>query len=105
YHHAYHARLVECLADDFPCVQAVCGEEVFATLARGYIAAHPSRHPNLNGYGAGFPLWLRRLRRPLVHRALLADLAALEWALVDVLHAQAAPVLDATALAAIPVER
>jgi len=109
YHFAYHARLVECLLDDFPCVNYLCGElggeDSFEQLARAYIHAHPSRHPNLNGYGAGFAPWLRRLRRPLLHRALLADIASLEWALVEVLHAEAAPILDPQALAAIPMEK
>ena len=109
YHFAYHARLVECLLDDFPCVNYLCGElggeDSFEQLARTYIHAHPSRHPNLNGYGAGFAPWLRRLRRPVLHRALLAEVAALEWALVEVLHAEAAPLLDPQALAAIPLEK
>lgn len=104
YHYAYRARLVECLADDFPCVQGLVGASRFETLAAAYIAAHPSRHPNLNGFGAGFPTWLRRGRSPLRHRAALADIADLEWALVEVLHAPAAPVLDPAALQALPPE-
>lgn len=104
YHYAYHARLIECLIDDYPCVQAFVGTERFEELARAYIASTPSQHPNLNGYGAGFANWLRKSRRPLTNRRCIAEIAELEWHLVEVLHAEAAPNLDPAALAAIPME-
>src|SRR4029078_260172 len=43
YRHAYSARLVEVLGNDFPGLKALAGAEPFDSLARAYIAAHPSR--------------------------------------------------------------
>jgi hypothetical protein len=39
------------------------------------------------------------------HRGFLADLATLEWAMVEVLHAAPAPTLSLEALSAVPPER
>ena len=105
YHYAYHARLSECLGDDFPAVKHAIGDAGFTRLCRTYINAHPSRHPNLNGFGAHFPTFLTQGKTRLGQRATLADLAHLEWALVEVLHAQAAPTFDVAALQRIPLER
>jgi len=105
YHYAYHARLTECLGDDFPAVKHAVGDVVFTRLCRAYIHAHPSRHPNLNGFGAHFPTFLAQGKFRLGQRAALADLARLEWALVDVLHAQAAPTFDVAALQRMPLNR
>ncbi len=100
YHHAYRARLVECLADDYPALQHALGEEAFADLAARYIVAHPSRSPNLNAYGRHMEAFCRALEDP--RAALLGDLARLEWALVEILHAEDAPALAAKELEAAP---
>lgn len=105
YHYAYHARLSECLGDDFPAVKYALGDMAFTRVCRAYINAHPSQHPNLNGYGRGFPAFLRDEAPRFPHREVLADLARLEWALVDVLHAQAASTFDVAALQRISLDR
>jgi hypothetical protein len=105
YHYAYHARLSECLGDDFPALRSAIGADAFTRLCRGYIQAHPSTRPNLNGYSAGFAAYLRDEAPRLPRRGFAADLARLEWALVDVLHARAAPTFDVAALQAIGLER
>jgi len=105
YHYAYHARLVECLADDFPTVRHALGETVFSRLARAFIAAHPSRSANLNSYGGGLVTYCRAPRRSIPRRAFVADLATLEWAMVEVLHAAAAPTLSTDALRTLSPER
>ena len=56
---AYFARLVECLADDYPCVQYALGEDRFEEIARRYIEAHPSSSPSLNWFGRGFEQFAR----------------------------------------------
>ena len=78
YADAYQARLVEVLAGDYGAVRARLGERSFARLARAYVQAHPSRHPNLNRFGARFPAFLRR-QRTVPRR--VVDLARLEQAL------------------------
>ncbi len=95
YHHAYRARLVECLADDFPALRYAVGEEGFYELASRYISVHPSRSPNLNGYGSRFEAFCRGEGAGLEpgRPSFLGDLASLEWSLVDILHAEDAPPL------------
>lgn len=105
YHYAYHARLVDCLADDYPALVTALGQRGFARLARKVIAAHPSDGPNLNFYGRHLATYLRRHRDACRSRAFILDLARLEWAMVEVLHAQAAPVFSVAALQGIPAER
>jgi hypothetical protein len=100
YRDAYRSRLVECLADDYPVVRHAMGEDDFDAVCRAYIDARPSRSPSLNFYGAHFADFLRSWPHPLA--AFAADLAALEWALVEVLHAGSPLRLSHEELAAVP---
>lgn len=104
YHYAYHARLVECLADDYPGVKHALGDARFETLARGYIEAHPSRSPNLNSYGRGFADYARTQGAWLPEHDFVADLARLEWAMVEVVHARPSPSLSMALLEQLPPE-
>jgi hypothetical protein len=99
YRRAYHARLIECLLDDYPAVAAALGETAFDELCRKYIAAHPSTGPNLNAFGRHMAS-LCRDTGPFI-----ADLAALEWAIVEVIHASSADPLTMTGLGEIPASR
>jgi hypothetical protein len=99
YVRGYVARLVECLADDFPVLEHALGHEGFAALARTYIARFPSTAPNLNAYGRHMAAFCDEQGR-----AFEADLARLEWAVVEVIHAPSAPPLTMDRLAAIPME-
>ena len=42
YRRSYQARLVECLADDYPVLQGTLGDEAFERLCLAYIAKYPS---------------------------------------------------------------
>ena len=57
YRHAYGARLLEVLANDYPKLAALSGEEGFEQLGRAYIAAHPSRSFSARWFGAGRTTW------------------------------------------------
>ncbi|MSQ00949.1 MAG: DUF2063 domain-containing protein [Myxococcales bacterium] len=105
YHTAYRVRLVEALADDFPAVRYVVGADKFDTMARRIIEASPSQTRNLNAYGRVLVDWLAGPGHGVSRQGFLHELATLEWALVDVVHAPVAPRLDARELAAIPMER
>jgi hypothetical protein len=112
YRAGYHARLVECLLDDYPVLAAMLGEEQFGALCRAYVDRHPSASPNLNGFGRHMPAFCREARIEAVpgcagfgaRRVFASELAALEWALVEVIHAPMSPPLDLAALQAIPVD-
>jgi hypothetical protein len=96
YHHAYRARLRECLADDYPALAAATD---FDALCNDYIVAHPSRSFSLNGYGQHMAAFLRE--RGPAPRAFFAELAALEWALVGAVHAAGGATLGLSAVQAV----
>jgi hypothetical protein len=101
YRYGYRARLVECLADDYPALQHALGEDAFERLCHAYIERHPSASPSLNAFGRHMELFCRTEAAPFDAKDFAADLAALEWALVEVLHAGTAPPLSPEALSAI----
>jgi len=91
YRRGYHARLIECLVDDYPVLAHALGEEMFEALSRRYIARHPSRAPSLNYFGRHMAEFCRT--QPLPEPAFAADLATLEWAIVRCIHAPTAAVI------------
>jgi len=105
YRRGYHARLVECLADDYPVLRHALGEDAFDELCRVYIATYPSDGPSLNYYGRRMAALLRSGAGPaLPSRGFAADLATLEWAMVEVIHAPASAPLTPEGLAEVPAE-
>lgn len=101
YHHAYRARLVECLLDDYPVLAQALGD-AFDSVCHSYVAKNPSRSFSLNHYGQGMSEHLRASGPE--PRQLFAELAALEWALVVAVHAPAAPALSLERVQAVPAE-
>jgi hypothetical protein len=91
YRDGYRGRLVECLADDYAAVQFLLGEAVFESVAHDYIDEHPSRSPNLIAFGQLMPRFLTNRSDTVGHFA--ADLARLEWAIVEAIHAAPSPPL------------
>jgi hypothetical protein len=90
---------VECLVDDYPVLERALGASRFEALCHAYIDQHPSRSPNLNSFGRHFAAFCRDGQDDLA--AFSADLAALEWAMVEVLHAAPAARLSLDDLAKI----
>jgi hypothetical protein len=103
YRRGYHARLIECLADDYPVLQGALGAGAFEALCRAYVARHPSDGPSLNFYGRFMPGFLRHGAPDATpSRELASDLAALEWSIVEVIHAPSAEPLTLDALGQVP---
>jgi hypothetical protein len=92
------ARFASVLRSDFPCVAGVLGDDRFDDVVRRYVAAHPSRHPNLNQLGRELPAFLRR-RGPAPQRLFVAELAALERAMAEAADAPECTPLTNEALA------
>ena len=107
YRFGYRARLVECLDDDYPMLARTLGAAAFERLAHQYIERFPSRSPSLNAFGRRMSELCRvaDLGEHDALRPFFAELAALEWALVEIIHAKEPPPFDSAALKAIPVER
>ncbi len=103
YANMYFFRILEVLRADYPKLAAVVGAETFHDLATDYLQAHPSRHPSLRFVGAALPDFLARHALGAT-RAWLAELAALEWARVDVFDRADAEVLAHAALSALAPE-
>jgi hypothetical protein len=89
--------LIQALADGFPVVQQLVGDEFFAAMARVYAVAHPPRSPVLAEYGDGFADWIADFE-PAASLPYLPDMARLERARVRAFHAADATPLAADAL-------
>lgn len=86
YAEMYYARLVDVLKSDFPRVAAILGCDRFHTIVSEYLARHPSTHPSLRYLGCCFPGFLQESPASVAF-PFLSDLAALEWARVEVFDA------------------
>jgi hypothetical protein len=84
YRHAYRARLVEALADNYEILARALGDEGFAGLADAYITAYPSAHPSIRWFGhrlADFMAASLDDDSGLVPHPAFVDLARMDWAL------------------------
>ncbi|WP_229455379.1 DUF692 family multinuclear iron-containing protein [Massilia sp. KIM] len=68
------------LANAYPVIEQLVGEEGFGALAHAYGKAHPSQDPDLNRFGAQLSTFLAGFA-PARELPYLADMARLEWAL------------------------
>lgn len=106
YRDAYFARLLECLADDYPALRALLGQQRFARLCRDYVRAHPPREASLNHYGAALVEFCSRAPASdavdaapgAADAGLLRDIARIDWASVELIHAPSAVPLAAAEL-------
>ena len=60
YAHAYWARLLECLREEFPVVRQLVGDEAFDQFAVGYLMEHPSQSYTLAELGRRLAAYLVR---------------------------------------------
>ena len=84
YSYAYHARLEEVLANDYPAILVAIGENHFHLLATNYIEVHPSRFFSLRDFGAGFANFITDLSQQQTmwqEMPWLYELAIFEWSL------------------------
>ena len=103
YRHAYGSRLVEAIGNDHELLHAYLGDEMFGEMGYAYVAANPSRHPNLRWFSQGLPDFLGSAA-PYCDYPILSDLAAFEKALNDVFDAREAPALAVADMAAFAPE-
>lgn len=92
--------LVDALADTYPVVQALVGEEFFRAMAAEFVRLSPPRSPVLAWYGAGFAEFIEEFS-PAASLPYLADVARLEWLRVEAWHAADAVPLATDTLAAL----
>jgi hypothetical protein len=85
--------LVDALADTFPVVQALVGEEFFRAMAKVFVRAQPPASPLMHRYGGDLPAFIEGFP-PARELACLADVARLEFARVQACHSADAPPLS-----------
>ena len=107
YEHAYFARIHEVLQSDFGATRAALGDDAFHDLAKLYLMAHPPRSHSLRFAGERYSEFLAG---PVVEHLIgpwpfVADLAALEWSLVDLFDASDDRPLERSALGEVAAER
>ncbi|HXG29120.1 MAG TPA: DNA-binding domain-containing protein [Nevskiales bacterium] len=91
--------LIDALADTYPVVVQLVGEAFFRAMAREYVRAHLPTSPVLAQYGGDFATFIDTFA-PAASVPYLSDVARLEWAYLQALHAPDAPVLTPAALQA-----
>lgn len=91
--------LVQALADGFPVVKRLVGDDFFAVMAGVHVRAQPPRSPVLAEYGDGLADWLSTFE-PAAALPYLPDMARLERARVRAHHAADTAALPADVLAA-----
>ncbi|MDX9994773.1 MAG: DNA-binding domain-containing protein [Rhodocyclaceae bacterium] len=90
--------LVDALADSYPVVQALVGEDFFRAMAGEFVRRSPPRSPVLAGYGEDFAAFVAHFP-PAAGLPYLADMARLEWLRVEAWHAADAAPLPAERIA------
>ena len=79
------------LADGFPLLVALLGDEAFDALADAFVRTHPPRSPLMFAYGDALPDFIRQFR-PFAEVPYAADVARLELAMRHAGHASDADV-------------
>lgn len=95
------SSLIEALANTYPAIEGLLGEEYFRALAALFVTQHPPRSPVLLDYGGDFAAFIDDFP-PLADFPYLSDVARLEWSWLRSYHAADADVLTPEELAATP---
>ena len=95
--------LIGTLADIYPAVHRLVGEQFFDAMAKVYVQTEQPTSPLLFRYGTGFPAFLEHFE-PVAKLAYLPDVARIERVWLDAYHAADAPALDPADLSAVPPE-
>ncbi|SDR96442.1 Putative DNA-binding domain-containing protein [Pseudomonas asplenii] len=86
YRNNVQSSLINALADSYPVVQALVGEEFFRAMAAVHVRQSPPGSPVLNAYGQDFDAFIRTFA-PAASVPYLADVARLERLRINACHA------------------
>jgi len=96
--------LMEAMAETFPSIKTIIGQENFATITRAFIANHPPSSPVMQAYGEDFPKFLIDCA-PLKNYPFLTDVAQVEISWINAYHAADAQPLDGALLGEIEPDK
>jgi hypothetical protein len=99
YRNNVQSSLINALADSYPVVLQLVGEEFFRAMAGIYVQSTPPRSPLMNGYGDDFAAFIEGFA-PAASVPYLADIARLERLRVMAYHAADAQPMDHEQIAA-----
>jgi hypothetical protein len=97
YRNNVHSSLVNALAEAYPVVQRLVGEEFFRAMAADFVRVELPTSPLLLEYGEGFAAFIDAFE-PVAGLPYLGDIARLEWARQQAYHAAEAEPLQAQRL-------
>ncbi len=100
YRHAYVARLIEALADHYPVLHTILGDEDFEALGASFIRAYPSVHRSIRWYGREIADFLAA-RPPFNEQPILSEVARFEWSLAEAFDSADTAVVGREALGAV----
>jgi len=103
YDHAYRARLLEILSEDFEGLHTLLGDEKFFNTMRRYVEAHPSTQPSARWLGLHLEDWLRT-SEDWADYPMVASMAAFEWMLGLAFDAPNAALLGIQDIGNVPPE-
>lgn len=100
YNRVYWFRLLSSLADDFPGLRAVIGQEKFDQILLGYLTEMPSVSFTLRDLGSRLEPWLRAHPEFIAGNERMAlDMVSLEWADIEAYDTAEFPMLTQNELA------
>lgn len=103
YREQFWLRHIGSLIEDFPGVCGILGQDDWQALACGYLGSFVPVSFSLRDLGAGLAAYALGMDA-LPHRALVSDMARLEWAYIEAFDAPDGPPLDAEHLSALDDE-
>jgi hypothetical protein len=100
YNRVYWFRLLSSLADDFPGLREVIGQEAFDKVLLGYLTEMPSVSYTLRDLGSRLETWLPAHPDLISSNERMAlDMVRLEWADIEAFDAAEYPILSQAELA------
>ena len=100
YNRVYWFRILSSLADDFPGLRAVIGQEKFDKVLLGYLTDMPSISFTLRDLGSRLEQWLQDHPESMGSKERMAlDMVRLEWAEIEAYDTAEFPVLTQSELA------
>lgn len=103
YDHAYRARLVEIMTEDFEGLHTLLGDEQFFKMLGEYVDAHPSTTRSVRWLGRHLPDWLRQSEIWGAYPEVVS-IAAFEWMLGLAFDAPDAPMIGVNEIGNVPPE-
>lgn len=102
YSNGYRWRLIDVLQREYPVLLAYLGNDEFTDYADDFIDTYPSQYYSINEFARQFPEFLGKVLKPA--QGYWIELAELSRALNQSVEAKDDPILEQTALQAIPPE-